>query len=180
MLNGVDDIKSDAKNVKLVLFDLFGTLISNGDEKNPEVINNLVTSLSKFIEHVQKKDIKVGIISGTLSEYVTGKFSKIKNCDMYFSSLDKLKLGESIIEKYNLSFDQVLFIGDELFDLPLLRKVGVSVTTQNARREVKRGVKYVLPIECGIGLLDYLLEEVFSVPAEELGLLDRIISSLRS
>lgn len=161
MLNVTEELKLAAKNVKLVLFDLYGTLVCNTNQDNREELFELVNELEAFAEKLKSKNIYAGIISGALDEDTQTKLEAIENLNINMASLDKLSVGQRLIEKYGISFDEVLFIGDELFDLPLLRQVGISVSTQDARREVKRAVKFIIPIDCGIGVLKYFKYEIF-------------------
>lgn len=161
MLNITEELKEASQKVKLVLFDLYGTLVCNTNQDNKNELLEMVKLIKEFTEKLKRKNIYAGIISGALDEDIESKLSEVENLEIYFASLDKLSVGEKLIKKYNLTFDEVLFIGDELFDLPLLRQVGVSVSTRDARREVKRGVKYIIPVDCGVEVLKYFKSEIF-------------------
>jgi len=161
LLNVTEELKEASQKIKLVLFDLYGTLVCNTNQANKAELLELVDVLETFVAKLKSKNIHAGIISGALDDDIQSKLSRIENLEINLASLDKLSVGEKLIEKYELTFDEVLFIGDELFDLPLLREVGVSVATQDARREVRRGVKFIIPIDCGMGVLKYFNDEIF-------------------
>ena len=65
--------------------------------------------------------------------------------------------------KYNLTDENFCYIGDDVFDLPLLRKVAFSCAPANALQEVKNEVDYIARLEGGKGavreVIDHVLRE---------------------
>jgi 3-deoxy-D-manno-octulosonate 8-phosphate phosphatase (KDO 8-P phosphatase) len=76
--------------------------------------------------------------------------------------MDKLPVLEQIIKEHNLTYDQIAFIGDDVPDLPVLEKVGLSAAPSNAHEWVKSRVDLVLTKTGGDGavreFLDLLLQ----------------------
>lgn len=76
--------------------------------------------------------------------------------------MEKLPVLDQICKEHNLSYDQVAFIGDDVPDLPVLEKVGLSVAPANAHESVKSRVDLVLTKSGGDGavreFLDLLLQ----------------------
>jgi 3-deoxy-D-manno-octulosonate 8-phosphate phosphatase (KDO 8-P phosphatase) len=68
----------------------------------------------------------------------------------------------SLQEKYHFTDEEFAFMGDELFDMPLLNVVGFAAAPKNARPEVQRIVQYVTRVAGGDGavreVIDLILE----------------------
>lgn len=78
----------------------------------------------------------------------------------YAGNEDKRAGFLNLLEKYNVSADEVLYMGDELFDIPILKKAGFSATVPNTTDEVKDIVDYVTVRESGKGCAREVLDLV--------------------
>jgi len=70
---------------------------------------------------------------------------------VYIGVEDKLEVVKRLIKKYNLSFELVAYIGDDINDIPLLKKVGLSCCPFDAVDEVKKIANYVCKTKGGEG-----------------------------
>jgi 3-deoxy-D-manno-octulosonate 8-phosphate phosphatase (KDO 8-P phosphatase) len=73
-------------------------------------------------------------------------------------SMDKVSAMREIQKRHNLTDEEIAFMGDDLFDLPLLHAVGLSAAPRNARPEVKMSVDYVAKTEGGNGAVREFIE----------------------
>jgi len=107
--------------------------------------------------------LKFGAISGKENETNKHRSKRLKLEELYENCGDKVAAYEEIKAKYNLTDDNFCFIGDDVFDLPLLRKVAFSCAPANAMQEVKNEVDYVTQLEGGKGavreIIDFILRE---------------------
>ncbi len=110
-----------------------------------------------------KKGYRVFIISGGYSDEVKNRLEKLGVNDIFLAVEDKMQLLSSLIEKHNLKWEQVLYMGDDLPDLPLMKKVGLSCCPADAVNEVKSEVKYISPINGGWGCVRDVIEKVLKV-----------------
>jgi 3-deoxy-D-manno-octulosonate 8-phosphate phosphatase (KDO 8-P phosphatase) len=69
----------------------------------------------------------------------------------YAGKEDKRSAFLDLMERYKVQAEEVLYMGDELFDIPLLKKAGFSATVPNCSDEVKEIVDYVTIKESGKG-----------------------------
>jgi 3-deoxy-D-manno-octulosonate 8-phosphate phosphatase (KDO 8-P phosphatase) len=76
--------------------------------------------------------------------------------------MDKVTPMRILKEKYGLQEHEFAFIGDELFDLPLLRLVGFSAAPRNARDEVKLEVDYVTKVDGGNGAVREVIDMIIA------------------
>lgn len=100
---------------------------------------------------LMKAGIKVGVITGGNSVSVTKRVEQLGLDFCYAGNEDKRAGFLNLLEKYNVKAEEVLYMGDELFDIPILRKAGFSATVPNTCDEVKEMVDYVTIRESGKG-----------------------------
>jgi 3-deoxy-D-manno-octulosonate 8-phosphate phosphatase (KDO 8-P phosphatase) len=115
------------------------------------------------IERGKKLGLKFGIITGKVADVNKLRAKRLKIDELYEGCDNKLVAYESIRSKYNLKPENFCFIGDDVFDLPLLMKVGFSCAPSNAIEEVKQEVHYVTKIQGGRGavreVIDFILRK---------------------
>ncbi|MBX3008946.1 MAG: HAD hydrolase family protein [Melioribacteraceae bacterium] len=126
------------KRIKLFLFDLEGVLFNDGDSPS-----ELVLLLNEYFTDPVFEECKFGIVSARENDSLIERLHKTKNCVVISSTLDKVTAVDKLLRKLDLNYDSVFFMGDELLDLPLLRKCYISAAPSNARREVKRSVNMI-------------------------------------
>ena len=103
---------------------------------------------------------------GLASAIITGRKTKLvqrraKDLHVGFvaqKALNKLPVYEKLIRKRRLSHEQVCAIGDDLIDLPLLRRVGFAVAVSNAVDEVKQASHYVTTRPGGRGAVREVID----------------------
>ncbi len=106
--------------------------------------------------------IASGLISGRDSPVVTHRAKMLGVTYIYQGYLEKIPLFEEICEKAGLSDEQVAFVGDDLTDLPLIRRAGLGVAVANARDEVKRQADFVTSAPGGYGAIRETVELLMS------------------
>lgn len=140
---------------KLILFDLDGVLIQ---EKRDFTLEQILIPLKKFVKALDEVGIKFAIITGRRNDDVT-QFVKDFNISMITTSLNKNNEVEKLANDYGIGFNEIFFMSDNILDIPLLQKVGFSAAPKNARREVKRVVKKIIPAED----VEFMLNEIKSL-----------------
>lgn len=157
-------ILTKSRNIRMVLLDVDGVmtdgrvlLLPDGQEVKFFSIHD-----GFGIVCAMKAGIRIGIISGRSSPSLKLRCQELNIEDVYMEKMDKLPVLEQIIKERNLSYDQIAFIGDDIPDLPVLEKVGLSAAPANAHESVKSRVDLVLNKSGGDGavreFLDLLLQ----------------------
>jgi 3-deoxy-D-manno-octulosonate 8-phosphate phosphatase (KDO 8-P phosphatase) len=152
-----------AQKIKMVLLDVDGVmtngqvlLLPNGDEVKMFSIHD-----GFGIVCAMKVGIRIGIISGRASPSLQKRCEELHIDDLYMDRMEKLPVLEEIRSKHQLQYEQIAYIGDDVPDLPVLERVGLSVAPQNAHKHVKSRVDLVLQKSGGEGavreFLDFLL-----------------------
>lgn len=115
------------------------------------------------IKLLQRAGIRVGIITGRQSPVVDQRARELGIELVYQGAKDKLVPFLEILQKTGLSAEQVAYMGDDLPDLPVLRRVGFAATVADALEDVKPHVHYVTKRSGGCGavreICDLLLKK---------------------
>lgn len=138
--------KDKLEKIKICLFDVDGILTDGKLHWAGEEVGynrQFHTHDGYGMKMLMRAGIKVGIITGGDSLGVKKRFSDIGVNYIYSGNEDKRQALDEIIAKENISLEEVLYMGDEFFDLPLLQKVGFSATVPNASIEIREAVDYI-------------------------------------
>jgi 3-deoxy-D-manno-octulosonate 8-phosphate phosphatase (KDO 8-P phosphatase) len=98
-----------------------------------------------------KCGVQVAVISGGDSRDVRTRMEFLKISHVFLGDEDKLKALEKIRDATQLGYEQMAFMGDDLFDIPVLERVGFSATVPHAVDPVKARVHYVTDTPGGWG-----------------------------
>lgn len=150
------------KTPKLVLTDIDGVWTDGGmfyDQTGNE-LKKFNTSDSAGVLFARAEDIPVGIITGEDTLIVKKRAEKLKIDILYQGISDKVSVAKKICEEYNLSLDEVAYIGDDLGDYPLLKLVGISAAPANAPAYIKNVVDFVTAKKGGDGAFREFVETI--------------------
>ncbi|OEU72798.1 MAG: phenylphosphate carboxylase subunit delta [Desulfuromonadales bacterium C00003093] len=131
--------------IKLLLLDVDGVLTDGRI-----IYDNQGNELKAFdvkdghgLKLLQRAGIKVGIITGRKSDVVARRAAELGIEILYQQALSKLDPYREILADQGLSDEQVAYVGDDIVDLPILRRVGFSVTVADAVPDLLPLVDYV-------------------------------------
>jgi 3-deoxy-D-manno-octulosonate 8-phosphate phosphatase (KDO 8-P phosphatase) len=110
------------------------------------------------IKMLQKSGVKVAIITGRQSSIVTKRAQDLNIEPLIQGREDKLVALSEMIAKMNLHWHQVAYMGDDLPDLPAIRKVGLGITVPNGSPELKRHVALCTRRQGGAGAVREVCE----------------------
>jgi 3-deoxy-D-manno-octulosonate 8-phosphate phosphatase (KDO 8-P phosphatase) len=146
--------ESKLKKIKVVVFDLDGILTDAHVWWESEEVgfNRLFNIYDGYgMKLLMKAGLKVGVITGGNSVSVTKRTEQLGLDFCYMGNEDKRAAFLDVLKRYNVVADEVLYMGDELFDVPLLKKAGFSATVPNTSDEVKEACDYVTIRKSGEG-----------------------------
>jgi 3-deoxy-D-manno-octulosonate 8-phosphate phosphatase (KDO 8-P phosphatase) len=136
-----------AAKVKLLLFDVDGVLTDGrlviGDDGLEFKAFN--SRDGHGIKMLQRNGIDVGIITGRTSDVVKHRVKDLKIRHVYQGCKEKLPVYQKLIKKLKLKPEQTAFVGDDVVDLPIMLRVGLAVSVQNAHSLVKQHAHWVTP-----------------------------------
>jgi len=96
-------------------------------------------------------DIETGIVTGEDSEIVRRRAEKLGITQCFLGIRDKVECISNFIEKNNLKFDNICYIGDDINDVKLMKLVGLSFATSDANSMVKKVVDFICDAKGGEG-----------------------------
>jgi 3-deoxy-D-manno-octulosonate 8-phosphate phosphatase (KDO 8-P phosphatase) len=143
-----------AARIKILLTDVDGVLTDNGVyySENGEVMKRFSIRDGMGVERLQKlAGIETGIITGELSPSVARRAEKLHIRELHLGVKDKLVRVSEIMRRLHLQWEEVAFIGDDVNDLEVMGKAGVTACPADAMPQVSAVVDYHCKIKGGYG-----------------------------
>lgn len=141
----MSSINYDLKKIKALLFDVDGVLSSamiplhpNGE---PMRMVNIKDGFA--LQLAVKKGLQVGIITGGKTEAVRIRFAGLGLQHIYMGASHKVDPFNDFLGKTGLTPDEVLFMGDDIPDYPVMKMVGLPCCPADAAPEIKQISKYI-------------------------------------
>ena len=110
-----------------------------------------------------KNHYRVLIVSGSNSPQVVNRLEKLGISDVHMSVSNKKQFISEYIDRKNLAKEEVLFMADDLPDLPSMALVGLSCCPADAVTEIKETVKYISPLKGGHACVRDVIEKVLKL-----------------
>lgn len=107
--------------------------------------------------------IRTGLITKRISETVALRARDLKIDHVHQGIQDKAGVMQQIAEKDGITSAEVAFVGDDVIDLPVMRKCGLAIAVKNARTEVKAEAHFVTPHAGGDGAARDAVEYILKV-----------------
>jgi YrbI family 3-deoxy-D-manno-octulosonate 8-phosphate phosphatase len=160
--------------IKLVLTDIDGVWTDGGmfyDQTGNE-LKKFNTSDSAGVIFCKKLNISVGIITGEDTKIVKRRAEKLKIDYLFQGVEDKVSVATELLQSLNIKWEEVAYIGDDIGDIGLLKKVGFSAAPENAPAYLKSKVDYVTKTKGGEGAFREFVETLL----HNEGKLDNVLS----
>jgi 3-deoxy-D-manno-octulosonate 8-phosphate phosphatase (KDO 8-P phosphatase) len=158
------DLQSRAAKIKLLLMDVDGVL-TDGKLYNVPLGVDGVWETKGFdsrdgigLRWLSWYDIQTGVISGRLSPATVERARQLSMKYVYQGHIEKIPILEEILVEARVSPDHVAYVGDDLTDAVIMRRVGLGIAVANARPEVKRIAHYVTEAQGGDGAVREVCE----------------------
>ncbi|WP_421799612.1 KdsC family phosphatase [Haliscomenobacter sp.] len=144
------------------IFDVDGVLTNNEVliTENGELLRKMNVRDGLAIKIAIDKGYKIAIITGGRSEGVKKRLEALGIKDIYSGISDKLEAFEEFVNTYELDPVGILYMGDDLPDYPVLRRVGLATCPKNSAPELFPIVNYVSPLNGGEGCVRDVIEKV--------------------
>ena len=141
------------KKIKLVITDVDGVLTDGGMYYNDkgECMKKFNTKDSMGMELLLKNNIKTILLTRENSEIVKERAKKIKIVDLYSDVKNKEQMIPEILKKYNVTNDEIAYIGDDVNDLEIMKLIGFSATPFDGNESIKKISDYVCETSGGGG-----------------------------
>jgi 3-deoxy-D-manno-octulosonate 8-phosphate phosphatase (KDO 8-P phosphatase) len=154
--------KDKLKKIKLLIMDVDGVMTDGRiimDDEGRETKNFNVRD-GHGIKVLQRYGIKVALLTGRQSKVVMHRAKDLEIKDVYQKVFNKKEVFEKILRKYKISAHEAAFIGDDIIDIPVLKRVGFSVAVADALEIVKKSAVYVTKNRGGNGAVREVCEMI--------------------
>lgn len=147
------ELLKKAGMIKLLICDVDGVL-SDGKiymGNQGEELKTFHTKDGFGIKALLHEEINIAVITGRQSKIVSDRMSALGVTHVYQGQGDKLPAFYTLMQKLNLTADQIAYIGDDVIDIPVMQQAGFSVAVADAHPLVKRAADYVTVTKGGEG-----------------------------
>src|SRR4051794_11953476 len=158
------DLYSQAADIQILLMDVDGVLTDGRLYFLPGPDGKMVETKAFdsqdgiALRWLSWYNIKTGVISGRDSPATLERAQQVGMTWVFQGHIEKIPLFEKIMAEANVSSEQVAYVGDDLTDVVIMRRVGLSFATANARMEVKSSARVVTDAPGGSGAVREVVE----------------------
>jgi 3-deoxy-D-manno-octulosonate 8-phosphate phosphatase (KDO 8-P phosphatase) len=153
-----------ARKIKMIIMDVDGTLtdgmliiLPDGEElKSYNVRDGMGILMARLA------GFKTGIITGKSSKSLEKRAKRLKIVELYQGILNKSRALSEILDRHDLSPEEVAYIGDDLGDLEVMKEVGLSAAVADAHPEVMKTCHFISRHAGGKGAVREFIEFILS------------------
>lgn len=170
------NLKAKLKKIKMFILDVDGVLTDGGlivGHDGFEYIRFNVQDGAGIV-FAQKFGYRFAILTGRDTPIVTRRAEMLHIEDVYQKQLFKIDAYEEILKKYHLRDEEVCYIGDDLLDIPVLKRVGFSVAPASAVKDVIKYADYITKRVGGDGAVREVIDLVLDASSVKKELIDKI------
>ena len=160
--------KKYLKNITTFVFDVDG-VFTDGTvliTTDGELLRKMNIQDGYAVKTALKKGYRICVITGGTNEGVRKRLQGLGVTDIYLGADLKEATLEDYLELYEIDPANVLYMGDDLPDLPCMLMVGLPTCPQNAVPEIKAISKYVSPRSGAEGCVRDVIEQVLKVKGD--------------
>ena len=175
------EIEERASKIKVLLMDVDGVMTDGtlyyvpGADGQMVEVKGFNSQDGLGLHFCYAVGLQTGIISGRESPALVERARILNICYVYQGHLDKIASYEQILKDASVSDQNVAFIGDDLTDVPVMKRSGLAVAVANAREEVKGAAHYVTLASGGQGAV----REVIEIILKAQGVWDSVLDKYR-
>jgi len=153
------------KQVKIFVFDVDGVL-TDGTLlvlDDGQMVRKMNIKDGYALQLALKRGYRVVVISGGTSEAVRERLNRLGVSDLFLKVHDKVQVLSDYLVQHTLKWEDVLFMGDDIPDYMVMKKVGLACAPADAAPEIKQISQYVSPVNGGFGCAREVIEKVLKM-----------------
>lgn len=157
--------KEYLKNITTFIFDVDGVLTDGSVLVNTEgeMLRTMNVKDGFALKTAVDRGYRVWIISGGSNEGVRKRLQNLGVQDVFLGISDKVELLESYLKKHDVKAENALYMGDDIPDYEVMKRVGLPTCPQDAVPEIKSISKYISHKNGGKGCVRDVIEQVLKV-----------------
>ena len=177
-------LRQQLKRIKMVLIDVDGVLA------RPQIIwagqwqGEQLFEIKEFCVHdgsatwaARAAGLKLAVVSGRESLATRQRMAHMRVDELCLGDLNKLRVLERLKQKYGVNEEEMVYIGDDFLDLPIMRRVGIPIAVRDATPEVKRVARYITKMKGGEGAVGEVLRLVLQAQGKWAQAVETAVSS---
>ena len=151
--------------INTLIFDVDGVLTNGMVTIMPdgELVRHMNIKDGYALKAAIDKGLNVCIISGGKNEGVRTRLANLGIKDIYLGAHDKIKQYKELVKKYELKPENVLYMGDDIPDYPVMELVGLPCCPNDAAPEIQGISKYISYKKGGEGCVRDIIEQTLKV-----------------
>lgn len=157
-----DKEKTDLSDIRMLVLDVDGVLTDGNI-----IINHDGTESKRFNLHDghgiklwHRAGLTTALISGRETDATTERAKQLSIAHVLQGCKQKLPAFESLLSETGLTASQTAYVGDDLMDIPIVRRAGFGVAVANAVDELKRSADMVTDRDGGCGAVREVIEYI--------------------
>lgn len=157
--------KEYLKHITTFIFDVDGVL-TNGTVQitnNGDILRTMNVKDGYALKTAVDLGFHICIISGGTNEGVRVRLEGLGIKDIFLGAHNKIEQLNQFLNKHNIKFENVLYMGDDLPDYPVMKLVGLACCPQDAVPEIKNIAHYISHKKGGAGAARDVIEQVLKV-----------------
>ena len=138
-------IDYDLKKIKAIIFDIDGVLSAETITLSSDGVPLRTVNIKDgyAIQLAMKLGLRIVIMTGANVSSICRRYEGLGVEDIYVGCAVKIKAYDAFLEQYGLSDEEVMYMGDDIPDLQVMRRVGCPVCPKDACPEIKEASVYV-------------------------------------
>ena len=161
----MENFKTKLTNIKAFIFDVDGVLTDGSVTLMPDGFSAKAMNIKDgyALQLAVKKGYKVAIISGGRSEIIRERMKWLGITDIFLGSHTKIDSYNEFVATYNISPDEILYMGDDMPDYEVMKRIGVPTCPNDSAQEIKDISIYISQRKGGNGAVRDVIEQVMRV-----------------
>ncbi len=155
-------INYDLNKIKAIIFDIDGVLSSEtitlGPDGSPLRTVNIKDGYA--IQLAMKLGLRIAILSGARVDSLRTRYEGLGVEDIYLGCAVKIATYDEFLAMYGFTDEEVMYMGDDIPDLEIMRRVGCPVCPKDACPEIREVSRYVSHLNGGHGCGRDVIEQV--------------------
>lgn len=153
------------KKIKMLATDVDGVLTDSGMyySENGDEMKKFSTRDGMGLVLLRKAGYKLAIITSEDTKIVERRAAKLKIADLFQGARDKVASMEILMKRHALTWDEVAYIGDDVNDLDVMKRVGFAATPADGTAQNKKVAHYVTKKNGGGGCVREICDLLLSL-----------------
>ena len=167
----MNNYREKLKKITTFIFDFDGVLSDGKVYAFPDgdQIRGTDTKDGYALHYALKQGYRVAIISGGYSETMKLRFQNHEGMDIYLKVSDKVLKYEEYREMHGLCYDEIMYVGDDIPDYPVMQLSGLKCCPADAAEEIKAISDYISFKNGGAGCVRDVIEQTMKAQGKWFG-----------